>query len=114
MPSIEPYSTFRRHWFGFLFLLPIFPLERIYHFRCIGERVRLHSRNPTDPPFEYHLTAFTSFLGDSLFWVFWGGMLAFVVHAFYVRKLSIRWFLAKLLVLPLYFIAFIFWSFHVD
>jgi hypothetical protein len=89
-------------------------MEAIYHSRAIAERVPSVSRGPTDSLYEHHLTPFTSFLGSALFWVFWGGILAFILHAIYIRQLGQGWLLAKLLFLPVYFLAALFYSFHVE
>jgi hypothetical protein len=103
-----------QHWIGFLFLLPFFPLEAIYHSRVVVERVPRVGGSPTDSVYEYHLTSLTSVLGSSLAWVFWGGLIAFIIHAVYTRPLGRAWFWAKLLFLPVYFMAAFFWSLHVE
>lgn len=114
MLPAKTFLNFRRHWVSFLFLLPIFPLEAIYHARAVAERVPRVGGGPTDSLDEYHFTPFTSFLGSALFWVFWGGILAFAMHAVFIRQLGRGWLWAKLLFLPVYFVAAFLWSLHVE
>lgn len=112
MKPITQLLSFRRHLFGVFFLLPYFAVESIYYVRRLAERSPRLGTNPTSPVYEYHLTPFTAFLGSSLVWIFWGGILGFVVHSVFLRHLGIQWLWVKMLLLPFYFVAAFFWSFH--
>jgi len=106
MRELKAHLKLKRHWVGFLFLIPFFPLDAIYHARVLVER------NPILPVSQYHTTPVTQFLGVSLFWVFWAGVLGFVVHSIYLRSLGQQWMWVKLLLLPFYVVTAFFWSFH--
>jgi hypothetical protein len=108
MQPLTAYLKFKRHWVGFLFLIPFFPLASIYYARRLAERPPQLGGDLSQHP----LTPLTYFLGSSLFWVFWAGVLGFVVHAIYLRHLGPQWMWVKLLLLPFYFVAAFFWSFH--
>ncbi len=112
--TIRSNLSFREHWVSFIFLLPFFPMEAIYHSRIIAERVHRANHGINEAHYDYHLTAFTTMLGSSLFWVFWGGTVAFVIHAVWIRNYGRGWFWSKLLFLPVYFVVALFWSFHTD
>lgn len=104
--------SFRQHWFGVLFLLPYFPIDSLYYACRFAERSPRPGTDPTNPVYQYHLTPFTHFLGASLVWVFWAGILGFVIHSIFLRKLGMQWFCVKMLLLPFYFVAAFFWEFH--
>jgi hypothetical protein len=50
---------------------------------------------PSESLYEYHLSPVTSFWGDSLSWVFWGGVIAFAIHAVHVHQRARGWFWAS-------------------
>ena len=111
MRALFSRDTLRRHWSGLLWLFPALVVEIVYDARRHVERVRV-PHEPGGRLYEYHLTALTSFLGHSLFWLFWGGIAAYLLQAIWQSKDGPLWFWAKLLFLPLWFIMQIFLFFH--
>lgn len=106
-------EVFRKHFSGFLWFAPSLVLGCIYDVRRLAERVRAPD-TASGRVYEYHMTPITTFLGDTLPWLFWGGILLFLVQAIYQRKESKVWFGIKILAIPLWlFLNFLlFW--HVD
>ena len=106
-------ESFRRHWSGLLWLLPYPVIGIIYDLRRLAECVRV-PHSPGERPYEYHLTPLTAFLGDTLFWLFWGGIALFLVQAVWQCKDGVIWFLAKVVFVPVWLVLQFFLFFHVE
>ena len=113
MPAFFSTESIRRHWSGLLWLLPAIVVGMVYDARRFAERIRV-PHAPGGRVYEYHLTTLTTLLVESLFWIFWGGIAAFLVQAICQRKDGALWFWAKVLFIPLWFVLQLFLLFHVE
>jgi hypothetical protein len=113
MPTLFSGENLRRHWSGMLWILPALVVGMIYNSRHLAERVRV-PHPPGEQAYEHHLTPLTTFLGSALFWIFWGGIAAFVVQAAWHRKRGAFWFWAKVLFIPVWLLLNFLLFFHVE
>jgi len=106
-------EAIRKHWSGLLWLLPALVVGICYDTRRLAERIRV-PHAPGGRLYEYHLTPLTTFLGHAFFWLFWGGIVVFLVQAIWQRKDGALWFWGKVLFVPVWLIIQFFLLFHVD